>query len=347
MKNETFTVPELPLLDNSLKLTKSAILSMLERMLMIRYTEERIKERLEEKPKKIDTPCHLYVGQEACAVGVCSALRDTDYVFSTHRSHGHFLAKGGKLEELFGEIYCRKTGCSGGRGGSMHLCDPSVGLLGSSSIVAGGLGIGIGPALKSKVFGEDNISVIFHGDCVPEEGIWHESLNFAAVRKLPVLYVCENNLYAASASLADRRTRDNISEVAGAHGLHTEIVDGNDVFAVNKVAAEAAARIRGGEGPQFIEARTYRWLGHVGPRDDIDVGLRDAEELAYWKKRCPIENLEEKLCKEQICSRAELDALHEKIGAMIDEAEESAMAAAKPEGNTVLENIYSGREIFR
>lgn len=341
MMDKTFTVPELPVLDNKLGLTKDIVLSMLERMLMIRYTEERIKDRLEEEEKKIKTPCHLYVGQEACAVGVCFTLKDTDYVFSTHRSHGHFLAKGGKLEELFGEIYCRKTGCSGGRGGSMHLCDPSVGLLGSSSIVAGGLGIGIGPAFKSKVLGEGNISVIFHGDCVPEEGIWHESLNFAAVRRLPVLYVCENNLYAASASLADRRVRDNISEVAGAHGLHTEIVDGNDVFAVHKAATEAVDRIHSGEGPQFIEARTYRWLGHVGPKDDIDAGLRDEKELEDWKGRCPIRNLEDRLCRDKICTEAELGALHEKIHGMVEEAERLAIVAAKPEGSTVLENIYS------
>lgn len=312
---------------------------------MIRYTEERIKDRLEEQEKthvkNISTPCHLYVGQEACAVGVCYALKETDYVFSTHRSHGHFLAKGGKLEELFGEIYCRKTGCSGGRGGSMHLCDPSIGLLGSSSIVAGGLGIGIGPALKSKVLGEENISVIFHGDCVPEEGIWHESLNFAAVRKLPVLYVCENNLYAASASLAERRVGDNIAEVAGAHGLYTEIVDGNDVFAVNKAATEAVERLHGGEGPQFIEARTYRWLGHVGPKDDISVGLRNEEELEYWKGRCPIKNLEERLCRDGICTETEIKTLHEKVHGMVEEAEAMAVAAQKPESSTVLENIYS------
>lgn len=339
MKSEAFTVSKLPLLSNEQNLAKNIVMSMLERMLMIRYTEQRIAERVEEK--KIATPCHLYVGQEACAVGVCFALQNTDYVFSTHRSHGHFLAKGGKINELFGEIYCRETGCSGGRGGSMHLCDPTVGLLGSSSIVAGGLGIGIGPALKSKVLREDNISVIFHGDCVPEEGIWHESLNFAAVKELPVLYVCENNLYAASAPLEDRRLSDNISEVAKAHGLHTETVDGNDVFAVNKAAAEAVRRIRSGEGPQFIEARTYRWLGHVGYRDDIDVGLRNAEELAYWKKRCPIKNLEEKLCTEKISTEKELQGLHARVRKIVDDAENLAIAAAKPDGSTVLKNVYS------
>jgi len=334
----TFAVPELPVLNNELNMDSRKVMELLERMLVIRYTELRIAKRVEQR--KIYTPCHLYVGQEAGAVGVCAALEDTDYVFSTHRSHGHFLAKGGKIKELFGEIYCRETGCSGGRGGSMHLCDPSIGLLGSSSIVAGGLGTGLGPALKSRVLGEKNISVIFHGDCVPEEGIWHESLNFAAVKKLPVLYVCENNLYAASAALEDRRVSDNISEVAKAHGLPVEIVDGNDIFAVNKAAKEAVERIRDGLGPQFIETRTYRWLGHVGYRDDIDVGLRDAEELAYWKKRCPIENLERKLISEGMCRETELQKLHAEVQAVVDEAEEEALSASKPDPGSLLKNIY-------
>lgn len=331
-------LPELPALENTQGLGVEQVLAMLERMVTIRLTEQRIAQRVTER--KIFTPCHLYVGQEAVAVGVCSALKDTDYVFSTHRSHGHFLAKGGKLNELLAEVYCRETGCSGGRGGSMHLCDPSVGLLGSSSIVAGGLGIGLGPAFRSAIMGEDNVSVIFHGDCVPEEGIWHESLNFAAIKRLPVIYVCENNLYAASASLADRRLSDNIHEVAAAHGLHTQLVDGNDVFAVNRAASAAVLRARAGEGPQFIEARTYRWLGHVGPKDDIDVGLRNADELAWWKARCPIASLEARLMSEGTLTETDVNKLHEEIQVRVDEAEQLAIASPKPAPETVLNNIY-------
>ncbi len=335
-------VPALPVLENSLGLCNETIKQMLERMFLIRTTEWKIAQGVLDK--KIFTPCHLYIGQEADAVGVCWALKDTDYVFSTHRSHGHFLAKGGKVEELFAEIYCRETGCSGGRGGSMHVCDPSIGLLGSSSIVAGCLGIGVGPAFKSKLMGLDSVSVIFHGDCVPEEGIWHESLNFAAVNKLPVIYVCENNLYAASAALADRRLDDNIFEVAAAHGLHTEIVDGNDVFAVNKAATEAVKRARNGEGPQYIETRTYRWLGHVGPYDNIKEGLRDINELNYWKERCPIKNLEKKLISEGIMTENEIQEMHERIQKIVDEAEAKAIATPKPTPETLLHNIYS-REV--
>lgn len=332
------TVSHLPLLDNLMGLDRAIVLSMFENMLTIRYTEQRIAQRVTEK--RISTPCHLYIGQEAGAVGVCFALKETDYVFSTHRSHGHFLAKGGDINQLFAEIYCRETGCSGGRGGSMHLCDPSIGLLGSSSIVAGCLGIGLGPALKSKILGEDNISVIFHGDCVPEEGIWHESLNFAAIKKLPVVYICENNLYAASAALEDRRVNDNIDEVAAAHGLHTEIVDGNDVLAIYAAASAAVKRARAGEGPQFIETRTYRWLGHVGPRDDIDVGLRDYDELMYWKERCPIKNLEKKLVDKGILTEADAAEIHSKIQNKVDQAEAFALNSPKPDPGTVLENVY-------
>lgn len=333
-----YELPQFPVLKNELALSKDQIVGMLERMLTIRFVEQRIAQRVSEK--QIATPCHLYIGQEASAVGVCFALTDSDYVFSTHRSHGHFLAKGGKLEELFAEVYCRETGCSGGRGGSMHLCDPTIGLLGSSSIVAGCLGIGLGPALKSKILGETSVSVVFHGDCVPEEGIWHESLNFAAIKQLPVIYVCENNLYAASAGLDERRLYDNIYELAASHGLHTDIVDGNDVFAVNKAAVDAVNRARNGEGPQYIESRTYRWLGHVGPRDDIDVGLRNADELNYWKQRCPIQNLETRLIDQGVVTPKQISDLHEAVQISIDDAERKAIMAQKPDSATILQHIY-------
>ena len=332
-------IPSLPMLDNVLDLDIQTIKCMLKRMILIRTTEQKIAESV--LAKKIFTPCHLYIGQEANAVGVCWALKSTDYVFSTHRSHGHFLAKGGDINQLFAEVYCRETGCSGGRGGSMHLCAPSIGLLGSSSIVAGCLGIALGPALKSKLMKLDNVSVVFHGDCVPEEGIWHESLNFAAVNHLPIIYVCENNLYAASAPILARRLKDNIFEIAAAHGLHTEVVDGNDVFAINKAAKEAVERARNGEGPQYIETRTYRWLGHVGSFDNIKEGLRNINELNYWKKRCPIQNLENKIIRDKLMTQDEINDMHNEIQYLVDKAEKIAIATPKPSPETLLHNIYS------
>lgn len=333
-----YQVPELPLLRNEQGLSEQTIERMLFAMILIRTTEEHIARGVEQK--QIQTPCHLYIGQEADAVGVCHALTPSDYVFSTHRSHGHFLAKGGSLEKLFAEVYGRETGCSGGRGGSMHLCDPGIGFLGSSSIVGGGLGIGLGPALKSKLLGLSAVSVIFHGDCVPEEGIWHESLNFAAVNKLPVVYVCENNLYAASAALKDRRLKNNISEVAAAHGVPAQVADGNDVLAVNRAAQAAVEGARNGEGPQFIETRTYRWMGHVGPYDNIKEGLRSQQELDYWKRRCPIGNLERKLLLEGVMTVAQIEALHERAEGMVVQAENKARAAARPAPETLLAHVY-------
>jgi len=334
-----YKVPEKPLLLNNNHLSNSNLIDLLKSMLTIRLSEEKIAQRVREK--KISTPCHLYIGQEAVAVGACSALKETDYVFSTHRSHGHFLAKGGDIKSLFAEIYCRETGCSGGRGGSMHLCDPSKGLLGSSSIVGGGMGIGLGPALGSKIMKTGVVSVIFHGDSVPEEGIWNESLNFAAVKKLPVIFICENNLYAASLPLVgSRRVFDNISEIAKALGLLTAIIDGNDVLKVYDEVKSAVQRARLGEGPQFIECRTYRWLGHVGPNDDIDKGLRSKEELDFWKSRCPIKELSNRLIFDGIITQDQLENIHKEIQIMVDDAEKFAVESNFPDPSTLLDNIY-------
>ena len=338
-----YKVPEFPALNNTRNLTKVEVHTMLKKMLLIRFVEERIAQRVREK--EIKTPCHLYIGQEADAVGVCATLKDSDYVFSNHRSHGHFLAKSGELDELFAEIYCRETGCSGGRGGSMHLCAPEKGLLGSSSIVGGCLGIGLGPAFKSKILGQDHVSVIFHGDCVPEEGIWHESLNFAAIKRLPVIYICENNLYAASAALEDRRRYDNIYRLAQEHGLSSQIVDGNDIFAVYDAAMSAVERARRGEGPQFLECRTYRWLGHVGPNDDIDKGLRDYDELMFWKRRCPIVSLERWMKENHMSDQEEIDETHREIHEMVDVAEKKALMADRPKTDTLFDHVYCSEAV--
>ncbi|MBQ9832581.1 MAG: thiamine pyrophosphate-dependent dehydrogenase E1 component subunit alpha [Clostridia bacterium] len=319
--------------------SKEFLEQLLRKMLLIRQSETRIAQLVTDK--KIATPCHLYVGQEAVAVGACAALTDEDYVFSTHRSHGHFLAKGGEVKRLFAEIFCRKDGCSGGRGGSMHLCAPQKGLLGSSSIVAGCLGIGLGPAMKRKIMGEGGVSVIFHGDCVPEEGIWHESLNFAAVNKLPVIYICENNLYAASLPLAERRVSDNIPEVAAAHGLRSEVVFGNDVLKVYEAVKAAVERAKNGEGPQFIECRTYRWLGHVGPKDDIDVGLRNQAELDEWKEKCPIKAFSNKLISEGVINQNEYEEMKESVGSVVEAAEVFGYTSQRPDPSTLMKHVYS------
>lgn len=255
-------------------------------MLRIRMVEETIARLYPQREMR--SPTHLYIGQEAVAAGVCGALERDDVLVSYYRSHGWYLAKGGSLTGLMGEMFGRVTGCSGGWGGSMHLIDRAVGFMGTSAIVAGGISHAVGTALADRILGRATVSVAAFGDGAVEAGVFHESLNFAALRKLPVIFVCENNLWAAFAPLEDRQPHGDVSLRAGAYAIPGVRVDGNDVLAVQAATADAVARARAGEGPTLIEARTYRWLEHCGPNDDVAVGLRSAEDVAAWKARCPI-----------------------------------------------------------
>jgi pyruvate dehydrogenase E1 component alpha subunit len=240
-------------------------------------------------------PCHLYIGQEAIAAGICAALRPDDTVWGGHRSHGHYLAKGGSLSALFAEILGKTTGCSGGRGGSMHLLAKEIGILGTVPIVAGTVPLAAGAALAAKMRKTDSIAVAFFGDGSIEEGHIHETLNLAALYKLPLLFICENNLYSSHLHLEDRRVADNLYRAGEFHSVPGERVDGNDVQAVYQVAQTAVDRARSGEGPTLLECRTFRWLGHVGASADIDVGVRRRGELAEWLGRDPICRVEAQL----------------------------------------------------
>lgn len=287
-------------------------------MLKIRKFEERVAELVTEK--EIICPCHLYIGQEAVATGVCSTLKKKDWVFSTHRSHGHYIAKGGDIKTLTAELYGRATGCSRGRGGSMHLTLPERGFPGSSAIVAGTVPLAVGVALAFSIQKRKIVSVAFFGDGAVNEGVWYESLNFAALKKLPVVFVCENNLYSThmpiSACLADTR----IYKKAEAFKIHGVRIDGNNVIEVFKAAKKAVENARQGNGPSLIECMTYRWRGHVGPNFDLDKGLRSKEELDYWMNRCPIMALEMFLLKHDILSESEKTQIYETIEKEIDEA---------------------------
>ncbi|MGE5483890.1 MAG: thiamine pyrophosphate-dependent dehydrogenase E1 component subunit alpha [Ignavibacteriales bacterium] len=307
-------------------------------MLRIREFEERVADLATEK--KIITPCHLYIGQEAVAVGVCHALSSDDYVFGTHRSHGHYLAKGGDMNEAMAEIFGRATGCSHGRGGSMHLVAPDVGILGTSSIVGGSMPIAVGAALAESIRGSGRVSVVFHGDAVPEEGVWHECANFAAVRRLPVVFVCENNLYSTHMPLAKRRVRDNIGELAQAHGLDAVEVDGNNVLDVLYAARRAVTRAREGWGPAYIECRTYRWRGHVGPNYDINKGLRSREELDAWMARCPIKHFTQFLLSTGVITGGEAREMVDQVASEVREAVEFAQASPYPDVHEVLHNVF-------
>ena len=262
-------------------------------MLRIRRLEERAGELVE--AKEIRTPCHLSIGQEAVAAGVCAALTREDYVWGGHRSHGHYLAKGGDLRAMMAEIFGKATGCSKGRGGSMHLVAPEVGIYGTVPLVGATIPLAVGTGLASKLRGDRRVSVPFFGDGATDEGHFHESVNLAALYRLPVVFVCENNLYSSHMPLLERRAKDNIALAADAHGIPGVCLDGNDAVAVYRTAVGAVARARDGGGPTLIECRTYRWRGHVGPSWDMDVGVKRKDELKDWLSKDPVKRLGEHL----------------------------------------------------
>ncbi len=309
-------------------------------MVKIRKFEERLAELLLLPQKEIFTPCHLYIGQEAVATGVSTALKIEDYVFSTHRSHGHFIAKGGDLKVLMAEIYCKKTGCSKGKGGSMHVASPDVGLPGSSAIVGGTIPIAAGAALAFSMQNKNTVSVAFFGDGAPHEGVFYETLNFASLKKLPVIFVCENNLYCThlriSATLADT----SIYKKAEAFGMRGIRIDGNNVMEVYSVAKKTIQDARSGKGPTLIEAMTYRWRGHVGPYDDLDKGLRSKEELDHWMNRCPIKMLEKYLLQRGIMSEHKRDQINKAVSKEVEDAVKFAKESPYPDESDLLSDVF-------
>jgi pyruvate dehydrogenase E1 component alpha subunit len=311
--------------------------NLLRTMVRIRRFEEKIADQI--LANKIKTPCHLYIGQEAIATGVCATLEKEDMVWGCHRSHGHYLAKGGDARAMMAEIFGRSTGCSGGRGGSMHLVAPEVGVLGTVPIVAGTIPLAVGGGFAAKLSHSKKVSVAFFGDGAMEEGHFHESVNLAAVYRLPVIFVCENNFYSSHLPLLQRRREDNLVKAAEFHGIHGERVDGNDVIAVHQAAAEAVKKARAGEGPSFLEFRTYRWRGHVGASWDEDVGVKRKDELQEWKPKDPILRLKKQLT-DMGTTLAELERIESEA---MDEAEEAtayAQNAPLPGPQELLRNIF-------
>ena len=308
-------------------------------MLRIRRFEERVADLLG-PPPEIICPVHLYIGQEAVAAGVCASLRKEDYVFSTHRSHGHYIAKGGDIKSLMAELYGRATGCSQGRGGSMHLASADRGLLGSSAIVAGTIPLAVGTALAASLQEQDTVSVAFFGDGATNEGVFYESLNFASLKKLPVIFVCENNLYSTHLPIAACLADTAIYKKAEAFDLPGIRIDGNNVIEVYQVARKAIEEARRGRGSTLIECLTYRWRGHVGPNFDLDKRLRSREELDYWMNRCPIKALEEFLLKHNALSPTEKTQIIEGIDKEIEEALIFARESPYPREHELLNNVF-------
>ncbi|OGN65416.1 MAG: acetoin dehydrogenase [Chlamydiae bacterium RIFCSPHIGHO2_12_FULL_49_9] len=318
-------------------IAKDLSLEFFKEMLRIRMIEEAIANRYSEQ--KMRCPVHLSIGQEAVAVGVCKAVLHTDRLISNHRAHAHYLAKGGDLKKMMAEIYGKKTGCCLGRGGSMHLVDMSVGMMGSTPIVGGSIPVGVGLAFATFLKKESDITAIFFGEGSTEEGVFVESLNFAALKKLPVLFVCENNLYSVYSPLDVRqpKERDRIA-IAKAHGIFTKGGFGNDVEEVYQVAQEAVDSIRSGNGPAYIEFETYRHREHCGPNFDNHIGYRTEEEFLSWEKKCPLKIHRNKL---KGLSEKDFEDLRSEISHEIEEAIQFAEKSPFPSFDPDLENPYA------
>jgi len=300
-------------------------------MQRIRIFEEKTADLITKK--EIFCPCHLYTGQEAVAAGVCASLRKDDYVLSTHRSHGHFIAKGGDLKRLMAELYCRETGASKGRGGSMHIASTDCGLPGSSAIVGGTIPIAVGAALGFKSQNKDSIAVAFFGDGAACEGVFYESLNFASLKRLPVVFVCENNLYSTHMPISTILADTAIYKKAEVFGMPGVKVDGNDVIDVYKNAKKAIDNARRGGGPTLMECMTYRWRGHVGPNYDLDKGLRSEAELRCWMNKCPIRSLERLLLSNKILTEKAVARILKEAEEEVDGALKFAKESLRPPSN--------------
>lgn len=312
-------------------LSKQQVLSLYRTMAMIRRTEEQLARA--HQAGLIHGACHTYVGEEAVATGVCANLRDEDAVFSTHRGHGHALAKGVSPAALMAELFGRATGVSRGRGGSMHLFSPEVGMMGTSGIVGPCILQAAGAGYSFKLLNTDRVGVAFFGDGASNNGAFHEGLNMASVWKLPVLFVCENNLYATEISIANAAGNPNVAERAVAYGMPGVQVDGNDVLKVYEVAREATLRARSGGGPTLIECRTYRTRAHSeGMRD---AGYRSAEEVDSWKARDPLKLLAARMAAEDVA------AIEAEVKAQVDAAYDFARNSPYPDPSTAMTHVFA------
>ena len=330
-----------------MKYPKTLLKELYHAMVVIRYCEESFIDPI--LNGDVHCPCHLYSGEEAIAVGFCASLTERDYVFGNHRSHGHYLAKGGGLKELVAEIYCRETGCSRGRGGSMHLIDVGKGMLGSAPIVAGTVSLALGAALASTIRKDDRVTVSFFGDGATGEGVVYESLNFAALKKLPMIFACENNLYATHMPIRECRVSGDIAKIAEPFGIETHVVDGNDVLNVHEVSQKAVERCRQGEGPVFLEFLTYRFRGHVGPDDNVQgqhTDIRPPAEVEAWRHRDPIPHLERTMLESGLFAEPDLQEIKKQIRKEVDEAHRYAKASPSPDEKELERYVFAEKTII-
>ena len=316
-------------------------------LLRIRRIEERLA-GLYAKEQEMRCPSHFSIGQEAVAVGVCAQLTKADKIMSAHRSHAHYLAKGGNLKAMVAEMYGKQTGCASGRGGSMHLIDQEAGFIGAVPIVGSTIPISLGAALTAYLQNKDHIVVAFFGDGAVETGVFHESLNFAALHKLPLLMVCENNFYSVLSPLSVRQPSGRqIYQLAEAHGVKSIQADGNNLDEVCKVSGEAVSYIRQGNGPVFLEFNTYRWLEHCGPLGDDHLGYRTTEEINFWKKQDPVFLYADSLLKSGILAKNDIDQFEKDIGAEIEDAVAFAKSSPYPDRSELAKFLYADDNFYR
>ena len=317
-----------------MNLAKSAA-TLYQNLIRVRLTEEAIV--AEYGNQEMKCPVHLSIGQEAAAVGVCVALKDSDVAFSTHRCHSHYLAKGGDLNAMIAELYGKKTGCAAGLGGSMHLVDERVGMMGASAIVGGSIPLAVGAALKFKLDRLPHVAVAFFGDGASEEGVFHESMNFAALKKLPVLFVCENNGFAQTTSTDYSVGGNDIAARGAAYGMPGVVIDGQDVLAVYEAADEAFKRARAGEGPTLLECQTYRYFGHF---EGDNLKYRTREEEAKFKARDCIERFRETVVSQDLVNSAELEGIDEQVREVLADAIQFAAESPVPKPEEILDDVY-------
>ena len=321
-------------------LEKPMLMEMLRRMLRIRHFEEAVIDMVERG--EIVGAAHSYIGEEAVAVGACMALRDDDWMTGNHRSHGHPIAKGGDVNKAMAELLGKATGFCKGKGGSMHLADFSIGILGESGILGSSIPTAVGAALGSMLQGNDRVAVPFFGDGASNEGAFHESLNLAAVWKLPVVFLCENNQYAVTSSFKKMVASDNISDRSVAYNIPGVLVDGQDVIAMYEAVSEAVARARSGQGPSLIEGRTYRYQDHsLGLGRIVRDSYREEDEVEEWKKRDPIDIHKRLLLEQDIATQQEIDQLDDEVKQQIEDAITFAKESPYPEPSALFEDMYA------
>ncbi|WP_019535968.1 thiamine pyrophosphate-dependent dehydrogenase E1 component subunit alpha [Paenibacillus ginsengihumi] len=322
---------------DGVQLSTERLLELYHQMWLVRYFDEKVDEFFAKG--LIHGTTHLCVGQEATAVGACAVLEERDKITSTHRGHGHCIAKGAQADRMMAELFGRETGYCKGKGGSMHIADVEKGNLGANGIVGGGIPIAAGAALTSKMKNLGYVVLCFFGDGASNEGSFHEAINLAAIWKLPVIFFCENNQYGMSGPVKEMVAIENIADRSKAYGIPGVVVDGNDIFEVMKVTEEAVRRARQGEGPTLIEAKTYRWKGHS--KSDAKKYRTREEEQQWREEKDPIEKMAARLIGDQIASREQLEALRIKAYEEIEAAVQFAEASPMPNPDTITEDVFA------